>query len=63
MLVQAFGASTFSLRGGIPIIMEAAQANVYRAPASRVDITRSIRMPINHSLAKKRGAPMHPSRV
>ena len=32
MLVQAFGASTFGLRGGVP--MEAAQTNVDHAPAS-----------------------------
>ena len=61
MLVRAFGASAFGLRGGIP--MEAAQTNVYHAPASRAGITRSIRLPITHSLAKKRGAPMPPSKV
>ena len=59
MLVGAFGASAFGLRGGIP--MEAAQTNVSHAPASRSDITRSIRLPIIHSLAKKRGASMPPS--
>ena len=42
MLVGAFGASAFGLRGGIP--MEAAQTNVYHAPASRGDITRSIQI-------------------
>ena len=41
MLVRAFGASAFGLRGGIP--MEAAQTNVYHAPASRANITRSTR--------------------
>ena len=61
MLVGAFGTSAFGLRGGIP--MEAAQTNVYHAPASRAGITRSIRIPRNHSLAKKRGAPMPPSKV
>ena len=63
MLVRAFGASAFGLRGGIP--MEAAQTNVYHAPASRASITytRSIRIPIIHSLAKKRGAPIPPSQV
>ena len=39
MLVGAFGASAFGLRGGIP--MEAAQTSLYRAPESRADITRS----------------------
>ena len=61
MLVRAFGASAFGLRGRIP--MEAAQTNVYHAPASRSDIMRSIRLPIIHSLAKKRGASMPPSKV
>ena len=63
MPVRAFGASAFGLRGGIP--MEAAQTNVYHAPASRAraGITRSIRMPITHSPAKKRGAPMPPSKA
>ena len=61
MLVRAFGASAFGLRGGIP--MEAAQTNVYHAPASRAGITRSIRLPIIHSRVKKRGAPMPPSKV
>ena len=61
MLVGAFGASAFGLRGGIP--MEAAQTNVYHAPASRADITRSTRFPMNHPFAKKRGAPMPPSKV
>ena len=61
MLVGTFGASEFCLRGGIP--MEAAQTTLYRAPASRADITRSIQIPINHSLTKKRGAPMPPSKV
>ena len=62
MLVGAFGASAFGLRGGIP--MEATQTNVYHdhAPASRVDITRSTRIPMNHPLAKKR-ASMPPSKV
>ena len=40
--------------------MEAAQTNVYDAPASSADITRSIRMHITHSLAKKRGASSTP---
>ena len=63
MLVGAFGASAFGLRGGIP--MEAAQTNVYHAPASRAGITRSTRIPMSHghSLAKKRGASMPPSKV
>ena len=41
MLVGAFGASAFGLRGGIP--MEAAQtsSSLYRAPESRAGITRS----------------------
>ena len=53
MLVRAFGASAFGLRGGIP--MEATQTNVYHAPASRACIMRSIKIPVTHSLAKKRG--------
>ena len=61
MLVRAFGASAFGLRGGIP--KEAAQTNVYRAPASRADITRSIQIHTTHPLAKKRGASMPPSKV
>ena len=61
MLAGAFGASAFGLRGGIP--MEAAQTSLYRAPASRADITRSIQIPISHSLTKKRGASMPPSKV
>ena len=63
MLVRAFGASAFGLRGGIP--MEAAQANVYHAPASRAGITRSTstQIPITRSLAKKRGASVPPSKV
>ena len=66
MLVRALGASAFGLRirGGIPMV--AAQTNVYHdhAPASRAaaGITRSIRIPITHSLAKKRGVPMPPSK-
>ena len=56
MLVPAFG-----LRGGIP--MEAAQGNVYHAPASRANITRLIRIHTIRSLAKERGAPMPPSKV
>ena len=61
MLVGAFGASSFGLHGGIP--MEAAQTRLYRAPASRADITQSIQIPINHSLTKKRGVSMPPSKV
>ena len=61
MLVRAFGASVFGLRGGIP--MEAAQANVYHAPASRAGIARPARLPIAHSLAKKCGASMPPSKL
>ena len=61
MLVGAFGASAFGLRGGIP--MEAAQTSLYRAPASRADIMRSIQIHIKHSLTKKRGASMPPSKV
>ena len=63
MLVRAFAASVFSLRGGI--LME----NVYHAPrpASRARMpifnTRSTRIPMDHPLAKKRGAPMSPSKV
>ena len=54
MLVGGPSASVFALRGGIP--MEAAQTSVYLAPASHADITRSVRIHITHSLAKKRGA-------
>ena len=61
MLVRAFGASAFGLHGGIP--MEAAQTNVYHTPVSHASIMRSIKLPITHSLAKKRGAPMPPSKV
>ena len=63
MLVRAFGASAFGLRirGGIP--MKAAQTSVYHAPASRAGITRSIRLPITRSPAKKRGAPIPPSKA
>ena len=61
MLVRAFGASAFGLRGGIP--MEAAQTNVYHAPASRASIVQSIILPTTHSLAKKRGVPMPPSKA
>ena len=63
MLVRAFGARAFGLPRGIP--MEAAQTNVYHAPASisRADITRSIQIYTTHPLAKKRGAPMPPSKV
>ena len=61
MLVQALGASAFGLRGGIPMEIEAAQMNVYHAPASRADTTRPIRIPTTHLLAKKRGPPMPPS--
>ena len=39
MLVGAFGASAFGLRGGIP--MEAALTSLYRAPASRANCTYS----------------------
>ena len=44
MMFRAFSASAFGLRGGIP--MEAAQTNVYHAPAcaSRTGITRSIQI-------------------
>ena len=55
MLVRAFGASTFGLRGGIP--MEAAHTSVYHAPASCSSITRSIRIHTTYSLAKKCGVP------
>ena len=61
MLVRAFGASAFGLRGGIP--MEADQTEVYHAPASRASITRSVMLPTTHSLAKKRGASMPPSKA
>ena len=63
MLVRAFGASTFGLRGGIP--MEAAQTSVYHADVPRADITRSIRTPMTHvhPPAKGRGVPMPPSKV
>ena len=63
MLVRAFGASAFGLRGRIPMEAAQLQTNVYHAPASRANITRLIRTPITHSLAKKRGAPMPPSKV
>ena len=65
MLVRAFGASAFGLRGGIPMHMEAAQANVYHAPAPRAmaSIAHSARPPMNRPLAKKRGAPMPPSKL
>ena len=33
MLVGAFGASAFGIRGGIPMYMEAAQTSLYCAPA------------------------------
>ena len=56
MLDRAFGASAFGLRGGIP--MEAAETSLYRAPASRADMTRSIQIPKVRSLAKKCGASM-----
>ena len=36
---------------------------LWPAPASRAGIARSIRLPITHSPAKKRGAPMPPSKV
>ena len=45
MLVGGPSARAFGLRGGIP--MAAAQTSVYRAPASRGDITRSIQMHIS----------------
>ena len=61
MLVRAFDATAFGLRGEIP--MEAAQTNVYHAPASRAGISRSTRIPMNHPLAKKRGASVPPSKV
>ena len=39
MMVQAFGASAFGLRGGIPMIMKAAQTNaitrLHRVPTLR----------------------------
>ena len=56
MLVGAFGARAFGLRGGIP--MEAAQTSSHHAPASCADITRSVQIPIIRSLTivKKRGA-------
>ena len=41
MLVGAFGASAFGLRGGIPMEAAQLQMSLYRAPASRADITRS----------------------
>ena len=44
MLVGGPSAREFSLRGGPGIPMEAAQTNIYHAPASRADITRSIRI-------------------
>ena len=49
MLVRAFGASAFGLRGGIPMHMEAAETNVYHAPEPRARITRPIRIPITHA--------------
>ena len=61
MLAGGPSARAFGLCGGISI--EVAQTNLYGkpAPASRADITRSIRIPMNHSLAKKRGARGGPS--
>ena len=67
MLVGAFGASAFGLRGGIP--MEAAQTSLYRAPAAAsraragIQVTRSTQMPIARSLAKKSAASMPPPKV
>ena len=57
-LGRAFAVGACGLRGGIP--MEAAQMNVYRAPASRANIMRSIRilMHTTRPLAKKGGAPV-----
>ena len=65
MLVRAFGGSAFGLRGASGIPMEAAHTNVYHrhAPTSRADITRPTRILMSHLLAKKRGAPMPPSKV
>ena len=60
MLVQAFGACAAR---GIPMEAGAAQASVHNAPAPRADITRPIQIHTIHPLAKKRGAPMPPSKV
>ena len=46
-----------------PTRREAAQTSTYRAPVSRADIARSTRLLITHLLAKKRGAPMPPSKM
>ena len=61
MMAGGPSARAFSRRGRIP--MDAAQTTVYHASASRGDITRSTGLPITHSLAKKRRAPMSASKV
>ena len=61
MLVGGARVRAFGPRDGIP--MEAARTNVYHAPASRADITRSILIHINHPYAKKRGASMLPTKI
>ena len=43
--------------------MEAAQTNVYYAPASRADMARSIRVHTIRPLAKKRGESIPPSKA
>ena len=62
MLVRAFSASAFGLRGGRS---DVAQTKVYHAPAPRTDrdISRPTRIPMNNPPAKKRWAPMPPSEV
>ena len=61
MLAGGPSARPFGLCGGISI--KVAQTSLYPAPASRAGITRSIRIPTNHSLTKKRGAMMPLSKV
>ena len=61
MLVGGPRASAFGLCGAITI--EADQSSFYRAPGWGADVMRSIRIPTNHSLNKKRGASLPPSKV
>ena len=51
MLAGGPGVRAFILCGGISI--EVAQTNLYPAPASRADIMRSIRIPINEPLTRQ----------
>ena len=59
MLVGAFGASAFGLRGGIP--MEAAQTSLYRAPASRADINYAIELITYNTLTHQEARGIDPS--